>query len=84
MRILPSENQRRLETAKTRIEELEPLVFRYREEYEKAEAELVSLSFEEVYKNIEEEWVQAATDFFRIFGYKGYKISRSLKRVTFS
>ena len=28
------------------------------------EAELVSLSFEEIYKNIESEWVQAATDFF--------------------
>ena len=36
LKILPSENQERLDTAKARVKEFEGLVSRYREEYEQA------------------------------------------------
>ena len=55
---IQEENRRRLEIVNAHIEQIERLVARYRPEYEKVAADLPSLSMEEVYKEIEREWMR--------------------------
>ena len=78
---ISSENQERLDMARARIDQIEFLVSRYREEYEKAEKELASLSFKSIHESIEEEWIQTATAFFGSLStkYKEFERITSLK-----
>ena len=78
---LLKENQRRMDIATAHIELLEPLALRYRSDYEKAEMELASLSPEETYEKIEEEWSRTAIAFFNSLSEKSreYKKTVSIK-----
>ena len=59
-----------------RIEQLESLASRYRSEYEEAEADLASLSFEQIVEELEEEWAQTANGLFGFLAEKHEEYKR--------